>query len=172
MTSKGGLGGNCKKFVWALILTGGLAALPLSLLSQDTQGRISGVVTDQTGGAMAGAAVTVTDVQRGTSRILTTDESGLYAAPNLFPGAYLVRAEAKGFKTFEHSGILLEVGQDLRLDVTLQAGVQTTTVTVNGEVTPVDATNATLGGTLSNETINDLPLIGRNFQNLTQLRPG
>ena len=72
----------------------------------------------------------------------------------------------------EHSGLLLEVGKDLRVDLTLQPGEQTQTVVVNGEPPMVETTNAILGGTLSNETINDLPLNGRNYQNLLSLRPG
>ena len=103
---------------------------------------------------------------------MTTDESGLYAAPNLLPGTYSVRAEAKGFQSIERSGLLLEVGQDLRIDLAVKPGEQTQTVIVSGEAPMLETTNATLGGALSNQTINDLPLNGRNFENLLVLRPG
>jgi hypothetical protein len=146
--------------------------LPLPLLSQGNSGRILGAITDQSGGVIAGATVTITDTQRGASRTLTTDESGLYAAPNLLPGTYSVRAEAKGFQTIERSGLLLEVGRDLRIDFAVQPGSQSQTVIVTGEAPMVETTNATLGGALSNQTINDLPLNGRNFENLLTLRPG
>src|SRR6202022_2699788 len=109
---------------------------------------------------------------RGTSRPLTTDESGAFNAPNLTPGAYKVRAEFKGFKTTERQNIILEVGQELRVDVSLQPGEQTQTITVTEQVPLVETTNAELGGTLQNEVINDLPLNGRNFENLLDLRPG
>jgi len=142
------------------------------LFSQLNTCRILGGVTDQAGGVIVGATVTVTDTQRGTSRTLTTDQSGEYAAPNLNAGTYSVRVEAKGFQTVEHSGILLEVGKDARIDVTLQPGEQLQTIVVTSEAPMVETTNATLGGTLSNETINDLPLNGRNFLNLLALRPG
>jgi outer membrane receptor protein involved in Fe transport len=131
-----------------------------------------GAVTDQSGGVVAGATVTVLDVQRGISRTLTTDAAGEYNAPNLTPGSYTVRAESKGFKTAERSGILLEVGKDVRIDLTLQPGEQAEKITVTGELPMVETTNATLGGTLSNATINELPLNGRNYQNLLSLRPG
>src|SRR6202049_4949942 len=87
----------------------GIFLIALPLFSQGNLGRILGAVTDQTGGAMAGATVTVLDVDRGTSRILTTDQAGEYNAPNLTPGTYTVRAEAIGFKTAENANILLEV---------------------------------------------------------------
>ena len=146
--------------------------LGVSAYSQGNTGRILGTVTDQSGAIIAGTAVTVTDVQRGISRTLTADDAGQYAAPNLLPGIYTIRVEAKGFKTIEHSGILLQVGNDIRIDVTLDPGEQTQTVVVTAETSLVESNNATLGGTLSNETINDLPLNGRNYQNLLVLRPG
>jgi Carboxypeptidase regulatory-like domain/TonB dependent receptor-like, beta-barrel len=140
--------------------------------AQGNFGRILGGVTDPTGAVIPGATVTVTDVQRGISRTLTADQGGQYAAPNLLPGTYTVRAEAKGFRTTERSGLLLQVGQDLRIDFSLQVGEEAQTVTVTGEAPLVEVTNATLGGSLSNEIINNLPLMGRNYQNLVVLRPG
>ena len=99
-----------------------LASLPA--FSQANLGRILGAITDQSGGVVAGATVTILDVQRGISRSVTTQEAGEYNAPNLTPGTYTVRAESKGFKTAEHSGILLEVGKDVRVDLTPQPGEQ------------------------------------------------
>jgi hypothetical protein len=121
---------------------------------------------------VAGAAVVVTDVQRGTTRAVATDDSGNYVAPQLQPGVYKVRAEAKGFKTVERVNILLEVAQDVRVDITLATGQVSETVVVSEEVPLVNTTSSTLGGTLSNAEINDLPLNGRNYENLLQLRPG
>jgi outer membrane receptor protein involved in Fe transport len=135
-------------------------------------GRILGGITDQSGGVVAGATVTIRDVQRGVSRTLTTDEAGEYNAPSLLPGTYTVRSEAKGFKTLERQNVLLQVGQDIRVDLTLQPGEQSQTITVTEQIPLMETTNATLGGTLSNETINELPLNGRNYQNLVVLRPG
>jgi hypothetical protein len=151
-------------------ITACLVCLPL--FSQTNQGRIEGTVLDQTGGVIAGAMVTVTDVARGVARALVTDSAGAYSAPNLVPSTYTVRAEAKGFKVVEHTNVLVQVGEDIRVDLTLQAGEQTQTVTVTAEVPAVETTNATLGGALSNQTINDLPLNGRDFTRLIQLRPG
>ena len=142
------------------------------LFSQTSQGAIQGGVFDQTGGAIAGATVSVIDVARGVTRALTTDGAGQYVASDLTPGTYTVRAAAKGFKIEEHTGVMVEVGQNIRVDLVVQPGEQTQTVTVTGEIPDVDTTDATLGGTVSNASILSLPLNGRNFNRLLQLRPG
>jgi Carboxypeptidase regulatory-like domain/TonB dependent receptor len=172
MRADGSLRLRVRNAIRALGASVGVFLLCLPVFAQGNAGRILGSVTDQSGGVIAGATVTVTDVQRGISRTLTTDQAGEYAAPNLLPGTYAVRAEVKGFKTVQHSGLLLEVGKDLRVDLTLQPGEQVETITVTEQAPLVETTNSTLGGTLSNETINDLPMNGRNYQNLLVLRPG
>ena len=144
----------------------------LPVFPQGSQGTIQGGVFDQTGGAVAGATVTIVDPSRGLSRPLTTDSAGAYVAQNVTPGTYTVRAEAKGFQTVEHANVLVEVGTNVRVDLTLQPGAQTQTVTVTSEAPAIDTTDATLGGTVSNASINALPLNGRNFERLLQLRPG
>ena len=142
------------------------------LFAQGTAGRILGTVTDQSGGAIAGATVTVTDIDRNVPRALTTDQTGEYNAPNLLPGNYKVRAEAKGFKSFERSGVILEVNGEIRVDLTMQPGEVSQTITVNESVPMVETTNAELGATLQSAIIQDIPLNGRNFENLLQLNPG
>jgi hypothetical protein len=161
-----------KRFVQLLGTTALLFLISLPLFSQANQGTIQGGIFDQTGGAIVGATVSVIDVARGVTRALTTDAAGEYVAPSLVPGTYTVRAEAKGFRTTEHSGVLVEVGKTIRVDLTVQPGEQTQTVTVTGEIPEIDTTDSTLGGTVSNATINALPLNGRNFERLLQLRPG
>ena len=156
------------------ILEWGLVSLLvcLPLFSQTNAGRILGSVSDQTGASLSGATVVITDVQRGITRTVTTDESGAYVAPDLFPGIYTIRAESRGFKTLERQNVELQVAQDIRIDLTLQPGEVSQTVVITGEVPMLNTTSATLGGTLSNKEINDLPLNGRNYENLLQLRPG
>jgi Carboxypeptidase regulatory-like domain/TonB dependent receptor len=157
------------KFHWLI------AALLLFCFSASAQlnyGRIFGVISDQTGGAIIGATVTVTDVQRGVSRALTTDSGGAYSGPNLIPGTYTVHAEFKGFRTVDRRDILVEVGQDIRIDLALQPGEQTQTVTVTGEPPELSTTNAQLGGTLENSTVVELPVNGRQYTQLLNYRPG
>lgn len=142
------------------------------LFSQGNEGRILGNLTDQSGAVIAGASVTIIDVARGISRPLVTDAAGEYDAPNLIPAVYSVRAQSTGFRTVERQNVLLEVGHEVRIDLLLDPGSSTETIAVSAAPPLVETTNATLGGTLSNQTINDLPLNGRNYENLLQYRPG
>src|SRR5579863_3844250 len=150
----------------------GVFLFSVVLFSQSNFGRILGIVTDQTGGVVAGATVTVLDTQRGVARTLTTDDAGEYNAPTLIPGTYTIRVEAKGFKTLERPNVVLQVGQEIRVDVTVQPGDQSQSVTVTEAVPLVETTSATLGGTINNSEILDMPLNGRNYQSLMTLRPG
>jgi hypothetical protein len=150
----------------------GVVCVGAPLFSQVNQARLLGTVTDQSGGVIAGATVTVTDVQKGVSRTLTTDSAGEYSAPNLDPSTYSLRVEYKGFKTFTREGMQLGVGQGARVDVTLQPGEQSQMVTVTEALPLVETTTATLTGSITSEKIADLPLNGRNFVNLLTLRPG
>jgi hypothetical protein len=147
-----------------------LASFPL--FSQGSTARIEGSVTDQSGAAIPSATVIITDVNRGTARTINTDSAGAYNAPNLLPGSYKVRVEFQGFMTIERQNITLEVGQDIRVDLSLQPGEQRQVITVQAEVPLIETNNAELGGTIPNQVINDLPLNGRNFENLLDLRPG
>ena len=148
----------------------GVLLFSLTLFAQD--GRILGTVTDQTGAVLPGATVSVTDTERGLARTVNTDAAGEYNAPNLIPGTYSVRVEAKGFKRLDRQNVVIEVNKEVRVDLTPQTGDQTQTVTVTESIPLVDAASATLGGTLNNADINDLPLNGRNYQALLGLRPG
>lgn len=155
-----------------LASTIGVLFFCLVISAQSYTGRILGTVTDSSGGVVVGATVTITDVQRGVKRTLRTDQAGEYVAPDLLPGGYSVRVEAPGFKSAEHTNVQLEVAKDAAIDFVLETGAVTETVNVTTEVPLIDVTTSTLGGTLSNEEINDLPLNGRNYENLLQLRPG
>jgi hypothetical protein len=163
---------NVGRAILILAVSLGLSFVSLPLFSQGVQGVIQGSVVDQSGGAVAGATVTVIDVARGQTRTLTTDSAGAYVAPGLIPGAYTVRAEAKGFSRVEHPNIDLQVGENVRVDLVLQTGAQTQTITVTSEIPTVNTTDSTLGGDVTNQAINALPMNGRNFQHMTDLRPG
>ena len=165
-------GDRCKSVVQLLGCLFGVLLLSLPAFTQGSAGRILGTVTDQTGGVIAGATVTVIDTERGVSRTLTTDDVGAYNAPNLTPGNYTVRVEAKGFKRLDRQSVPVEVGHEVRLDLIVQPGGQNQVVTVTEAPPLVETTNATQGGTLENADIIDLPLNGRDYQNLLGLRPG
>ena len=136
-------------FAVAFVLASIILSSPASAQSN---GRILGTVTDQTGAVIGGATVIIIDTERGLARTLTTDAAGEYNAPSLIPGSlipgtYTVRIEAKGFQRLDRQNVVLEVGKEVRIDLTPQPGAQTQTVTITESVSVVDAASATLGGT-------------------------
>src|SRR6516225_298834 len=108
----------------------GVLLFSLSLFGQ-ANGRILGTITDPSGAVIAGATVSIIDTQRGLARTLTTDQAGEYNAPTLIPGTYTVRVEAKGFQTVNRENVLIEVGKEIRVDLTPAPGAQTQSVTIN-----------------------------------------
>ena len=156
----------------AFLVTLSVVSLAVPSFSQVNTGRVSGSVTDQSGGRVGGAKVTVTDTGTGVVRPLVADASGEYAAPNLDPGVYTVRVEFMGFETFERQNVEVGVGGDVRVDVTLQPGSQAQTITVTEALPVINTTNAQTGGTLSNQLLTSLPLGGRNYRWQQELVPG
>jgi hypothetical protein len=142
------------------------------LLAQTYEGRILGTVTDASGAVIVGAKIAVTNTATNVTRNLVSNSAGDYVASNLEAGTYKVTAEAGGFKRAENSSVSVQVSRDARIDFRLQPGATTETVEVTGEATLVDTTDSTLNGVLENKAINELPLQGRDFQNLLPLHPG
>jgi carboxypeptidase family protein/TonB-dependent receptor-like protein len=140
--------------------------------SQSNEGRIIGTVRDSTGGVVVAAKITITNVDTHVVHTLVSNSSGDYLAPSLEPGLYTVSVEAAGFKKSTTTPFRLEVSRDARADVQLAPGSVSETVEVHEDATLTDTTNATLQGVLSNKAINELPLQGRDFQNLLPLHPG
>jgi len=135
----------------------GILLFSVPLFSQGNNARILGTVTDQSGGVISGATISIIDKDRGLARTLTTDDAGEYNAPQLLPGTYTVRVEASGFKKLERANVELGVGKEVRVDLTVQPGAQEQTVTVTESIPLVETTNATLGGTLSQRPASEWP---------------
>ena len=146
--------------------------LSIAASTQTYLGRILGTVTDKSNAIVAKAKVSIVNIGTSATRDLETNDAGEYVAPNLAPGEYKVTVDAPGFRRVERTGIRLEVAKDARIDFQLQPGASTESITVTAEAPLIETTNDTLGGTFSNKSINDLPLNGRDFQNLVVLRPG
>ncbi len=168
---------GCVSRVWKKALrTAGailaLAFLPLGSPAQVNTGRLSGAVTDQSGGSVVNAKVIVTETATGVARMLVTDMAGEYAAPNLNPGIYSVRTEFMGFQTFERQNVEVGVGGDVRVDVTLQPGQTTQVITVTEALPVINTTNAQTGGTLSDALLTSIPIGGRNYRWQQELVPG
>ena len=144
----------------------------VSTLVAQTQGRITGRVTDSSGAVIVGAKVIIENRGTQVKRVLDTNSSGDYVAPGIEPGIYSVSVEAPNFRTVVRERVQVEVANDLKLDFQLPPGAASEVVDVTGEAPLVDATTSTLNGVLSNKAINELPLQGRDFQNLLALHPG
>jgi carboxypeptidase family protein len=170
--SKNSMCVGAREAMRALGVSLALLLICLPAYSQLNLGRIFGGIADQSGGVIAGATITVVDVARGVSRSLITDSAGGYSAPSLVPSTYTVRAEFKGFRTLERQNVVLGVGQDLRLDLTLQPGEQTQTVTVTEAIPIIDTANAVISTTLQSQAISELPINGRLYTKLLDFQPG
>jgi len=156
---------------WILLILFLVAPAGL-LLAQTSEGRILGTISDASGAVIAGAQITITNTATNLRQRLVTTSAGEYVASNLEPGTYTVEAEAKGFKKGVSTNLVLEVSRDLRVDLRLQPGAANETVEVNAEGALADTSDATLNGVLSNKAISELPVQGRDFQNLLELHPG
>jgi len=131
-----------------------------------------GTVTDTTGATIPNATVTVMQTETNLTCTVTTKDEGSYRAEFLPVGPYRVKAEAKGFKSLEQTGITLTVMEAAHLDLPLSVGEASETVSVTSELPLVNSANATLGRTVDNKEIDNLPLVNRNVYQLLTLTAG
>jgi Carboxypeptidase regulatory-like domain/TonB dependent receptor/TonB-dependent Receptor Plug Domain len=133
---------------------------------------LSGTVTDSSGAILPQAAVSVRNVSTDITRNTTTSSSGLYSIPNLLPGTYDVKASAQGFSTHVATGVVLTVGAQQVLDITLQVGQISQTVEVSTEAPTVELASSSISATVNATTVRELPLNGRSWTDLAALQPG
>ena len=131
---------------------------------------LTGVVTDQQGGAVRGAKVTLTSAVTGSERTVTVDDEGRYTIVGVIPGEYKLRVEGgSNFAPFENLAIRLTVGEKATYDVKLTLGATSQTVTVTTESSPVETTRSESAQTVEDRQINNLPINGRGYLNFTLL---
>src|SRR3984885_330619 len=135
-------------------------------------GTISGSVTDSTGAAVPGAAVTATQTGTGVMLRTTTTPEGTYVFPSLAPSVYNLSVSHAGFETYSEQGLEVRADGALTANITLQAGSTTETVTVSAQAAQVDLTTGTLQQVIGTSQVNNLPLNGRNAAALTELVAG
>src|SRR6266536_4198754 len=144
-----------------------------SLLAQTFRGTILGTVTDPQGAVVAGAKVTVHNVDTGLERTTQTSADGSYTLPALPRGTYTVTVTQSGFQTAVTSNVAVNVAAERRVDVVFRTGQVSEKAEVSGETLPlVETTNNTLGGTLTSETVANIPVNGRDYTKLIYLNPG
>ncbi len=156
----------------AITLLALTVAVPALAQSQAINGSIEGTVRDNSGGILPGVTVTMTNTDTGSTRVVVTNESGLYRALLLPLGTYTVSAELSGFKKYERAGILLSAGQAAVIDVVLGVGDVTEVVSVTADAPLVDVGRIDQGRTLNEREIKELPLTSRNPYNFALLQPG
>ncbi len=156
----------------AVFLISLLLASVAPLAAQGTTATISGTVHDPTGAIVPGVQVKATHLETNVSRIATTNQEGRYALPFLPVGTYRLEASAPGFKTFEQTGIVLDVNRNAVVDPVLQVGALTETVAVTADAPLVETTTPALGQLVNNDDINALPLVNRDVYTLLTLTAG
>ena len=158
----------------ALLLGAVLALLAMADMAraQTATGQITGTVKDTTGSVTPGVTVTVHSDLTGMTRTAATNASGDYSFPLLPTGVYSVSAELTGFSVAKRVGIRLNVDQIARVDLTLAVGAASETVEVTAATVALDTESATVGHTITEKQITDLPLNGRNFLSLLFLGAG
>ncbi len=148
-----------------------LALLVAGSLGAQTTGAVRGRVLDSEGAAVRGAEVTVEHTETSTGRLVVSAADGSFTLPSLPVGAYFLIVEAPGFKTLEVPELEVSVGETTSLDLTLAVGAVSESLTVSGQPPPINRVSGDLGFLVSAESIETLPLNGRNYTDLALLQP-
>jgi len=156
----------------ALIVFGLNPLLLAKAHAQMAGATLSGTITDQSGGVVPRAAISIKNIATGIARTSTTSAAGFYSTPNLLPGTYEVKATAAGFYTEMQTGIDLTVGESQVLNFTLRVGRMTQTVEVTTEAPAVQLASSSISAVVNSTTVRELPLNGRSWTDLATLQPG
>jgi hypothetical protein len=156
-------------FATLILIAGTVAG---SIYGQETRGTIRGRVLDTSQAVVIGASVTVENVDTGTATRLTTNDAGYYEATLLLPGNYRISAEITGFKKTVRSGVALPMSGSLEINLTLEVGGITETVSVTAAAPLLETSGLSSGMILDNRSVMDLPVIANNVMVLVKLSPG
>ena len=156
------------------LLSATIALLGLSTLAAwgQSTASLSGTVTDPSGAVVAGARVTVHSIGTGLDRVIDTDSAGLYDVPSLQPGDYKVEVKAPGFSAYVVPKVTLDVDRQVTVNMRLAVSSAGETVQVQSSVQEIEAQTITVGQVIDNTAVQELPLNGRHFLDLTVLTPG
>jgi len=145
-----------KKFIYTLSFL--LISAAASVHAQTTNGSIEGSVTDPSGSALAGVSVTARNMDTGLTQATTTTQAGIYSLPNLPPGRYSVTVEAPNLKKFAQEGVTVTTGTAISLNIPMQLGAVSESVTVTADASQLQTTTSEIGATVSPTLIANLPL--------------
>jgi hypothetical protein len=146
-----------------------LAALPA--LAQQGTSQLGGKITDAQGGALPGVNFVITNENTGVVREVVSTDDGSYFAAQMAPGRYRIQAKLEGFRLLDRRDVVLMIGQTTTLDLTMEVGTVTETVTVTGEAPLIDVTSAQVGAHISAAEIAELPSAVRNYMSFAGSAP-
>src|ERR1700690_2713270 len=156
---------------FCLILVPGLLLAPCAF-GQVDEGSITGLVQDATGAVVPNAKVTLLNTDQGLSVVKNTDSSGVYTFSPVRIGNYSVSATASGFSVTTQQNVVVAVSQNVRVNIELKTGAATETVEVTTTPPQMQTEDASVGQVVNEQSVNNLPLNGRNFTFLAQLAAG
>ncbi len=145
--------------------------LPTTMVGQSSNGAISGVITDDSGGAVPGVTLTATNVATGVTRTTQSNATGQYQIALLPPGTYSLAGELSGFQPVKLDRIVVNVGTDVKLNLKMRAGVSET-ISVTAAAPVVETTRTQVSSVVNDKAIENLPVNGRNFINFVLTTPG
>jgi hypothetical protein len=149
-----------------------LAMFSLSVYAQEFRGTFTGLITDPTGAPVPGAKVTVTEIRTGTKNQTEADSAGQYTAPFLLPGDYNIAAESPSFKRYVRQNMHLGAGDHIVIDISLEVGDASQSVSVSADVPLLISENASVGQAITTKEVEELPLNGRTPMVLASLSVG
>jgi hypothetical protein len=154
------------------IIVFSLGSFSIAAFAQGSSATLTGRVTDSAGLVVVGAHVQAINVNTNAIFPAETNESGLYSIPALLPGEYRILVDQEGFERIVKPGVELHVADIVALNFSLQVGSTTQTVTVEGGAPLVETSSSALGGLVNEQKMSDLPLIGRNYVDLSLMQSG
>ena len=166
------LGGHMRPFSASFLILVVTLCAPMQARAQQDAATIVGEVTDASRGLVPKAVVSVTNTATGITATTETNDRGLYNVTGLRPGEYVVIVEAPGFSRFVRTGLTLQVAQVLQLDASLQTGSVQESVEVTGAAPMLETQTSSRGLVIDERKIRDLPLNGRDYNQLALLSPG
>ena len=155
-----------------LALAALLSAGTLTAFAQQGTSEIGGKITDAQGGVLPGVAIVVINEDTGIYREAVTGPGGAYFISQMTPGRYRITGKLDGFKSFDRRGIVLSVGQTSALDLVMEVGTLNETVTVTGDSPIIDLSTTEVGGHISADEMQELPVANRNYMALVGNVPG
>ena len=154
---------------WILMI----CAVSTALFAQTNYATLGGTVSDASGALIPGVTITARNVDTGIVTVVISNETGAYQFAALQPGKYRVTAELPGFRTYSYDAVALGITQQVRLNFALQVGAQSEAVEVTAAAdTLIATTSASVGSVLTDQTVKDLPIAGRNVLDLLSTTPG